>query len=126
MSKKQRSSKSDETPEFQQFWEAWKPYARDTDGRGAARDAFLDHVNSGADPADIVDGARFFLRSMKDKQFVPLVQTWLNRRAFEDMAEQERSYQERQASRERERAQPTGVIVSLPSNHFMNKYRSAS
>lgn len=126
MSKKQRSSKADETPEFQQFWEAWKPFARDTDGRGAARDAFLDHVNSGADPADIVDGARFFLRSMKDKQFVPLVQTWLNRRAFEDMAEQERSYQERQASRERERAQSAGVVVSLPSNHFMNKYRSAS
>lgn len=126
MSKKQRSSKADETQEFQQFWEAWKPFARDTDGRGAARDAFLDHVKSGADPQDIVDGARFFLRTMKDKQFVPLVQTWLNRRAFEDMAEQERTYQERASQREKERTQPSSVVVALPANHFMRNYRSAS
>lgn len=126
MSRKKISSKADETPEFTQFWEAWRPYARDTDGRGAARDAFLAHVNAGADPADIVDGARFFLRSIKDKQFVPLVQTWLNRRAFEDMAEQERAYQRRVADRLTEKAANTSVVVNLPPNHFMNKYRSAS
>lgn len=126
MSRKKISSKADETPEFIQFWEAWRPYARDTDGRGAARDAFLTHVNAGADPADIVDGARFFLRSIKDKQFVPLVQTWLNRRAFEDMAEQERAYQRRVADRLTEKAANTSVVVNLPPNHFMNKFRSAS
>lgn len=126
MSRKKISSKADETPEFIQFWETWRPYARDTDGRGAARDAFLTHVNAGADPADIVDGARFFLRSIKDKQFVPLVQTWLNRRAFEDMAEQERAYQRRVADRLTEKAANTSVVVNLPPNHFMNKFRSAS
>ncbi len=129
MSKKQRSSKSDETPEFQQFWEAWKPFARDTDGRGAARDAFIDHVKSGADPQDIVDGARFFLRTMKDKQFVPLVQTWLNRRAFEDMAEQERSYQERIAKRAAPTlAKPANVNEApraYPPNHFMSKWSAS-
>ena len=126
MSRKKISSKADETPEFIQFWEAWRPYARDTDGRGAARDAFLAHVSAGADPADIVDGASFFLRSIKDKQFVPLVQTWLNRRAFEDMAEQERAYQRRVADRLTEKAANTSVVVNLPPNHFMNKFRSAS
>lgn len=126
MAKKQLSSKADETPEFIQFWEAWRPYARDTDGRGAARDAFLAHVKAGADPADLVDGARFFLRSIKDKQFVPLVQTWLNRRAFEDMAEQERAYQRRVADRLTEKAANSSVVVNLPPNHFMNKFRSAS
>lgn len=125
MSRKQRTSKSDETPEFTEFWDAWRPFARDTDGRGAARDAFFAHVRDGSDPADIVDGAKFFLRSMKDKQFVPLVQTWLNRRAFEDMAEQERAYQERKAQRE-EKTEHAGVVVSLPANHFTNRYRSAS
>ncbi|MNE13585.1 hypothetical protein D3C80_1064250 [compost metagenome] len=126
MSRKKISSKADETPEFIQFWEAWRPYARDTDGRGAARDAFLTHVNAGADPMDIVDGARFFLRSIKDKQFVPLVQTWLNRRAFEDMAEQERAYQRRVAGRLTEKAANTSVVVNLPPNHFMKTFRSAS
>lgn len=124
MGKKQLSSKADETPEFILFWDAWRPYARDTDGRGAARDAFLTHVKAGSDPMDIVEGARFFLRSIKDKQFVPLVQTWLNRRAFEDMAEQERSYQQRVNQRIERPA--SAVVVNLPANHFMNKYRSAS
>ncbi|QNP81000.1 hypothetical protein [Agrobacterium tumefaciens] len=126
MSRKQFSSKADETPEFILFWDAWRPYARDTDGRGAARDAFLTHIKAGSEPMDIVDGARFFLRSIKDKQFVPLVQTWLNRRAFEDMAEQERSYQRRVSERLTEQAANTSVVVNLPASHFMNKYRSAS
>ncbi len=89
--------RKDETPEFIAFWEIWKPHARHTDGRGLARDAFTKHVRSGASPQDIVDGAKFFFRSMKDKdrEFVPLSSTWLNRGAFEDMAISERAYQTR-------------------------------
>lgn len=79
---------------FKEFWEqVWRPHARHTDGRGLAREAFAKHVRSGACPQDIIDGARHFFRTMKerDKEFVPLSATWLNRGAYEDMAEAERA-----------------------------------
>jgi hypothetical protein len=88
----------EESPFFIEFWEkVWKPRARHTDGRGLARDAFAKQVRDGASPQDIVDGARYFFRSMKDKdrEFVPLSSTWLNRGAFEDLAILERAYQAR-------------------------------
>ena len=95
---KKRITKADETPEFVEFWEdVWRSHARHTDGRGDARDAFFDHVRAGAAPMDIVDGAKCFIRTMreKDRDFIPLVATWLNRGAYEDLAEQERTYQQR-------------------------------
>jgi hypothetical protein len=88
--------KSDETPEFKIFWEdIWRAHARHTDGRGLARDAFVKHIRNGADPQDIIDGARYFFRSMKDKdrEFVPLSATWINRMSYEDLAALERAYQ---------------------------------
>lgn len=92
-------TRKDETPEFQAFWKIWMPNARKTDGRGLARDAFIKHVRMGADPQDIIDGAACFFRTMKerDREFVPLSATWLNREAYTDLAEQERTYQERVA-----------------------------
>lgn len=90
-----RLSKADETPEFREFWTLWQPKARHTDGRGLARDTFFSHVADGADPRDIVDGARWFLRGIKDRQFIPLSATWLNRQAYEDLAEKEREFQAR-------------------------------
>jgi len=91
------TTKSDETPEFVEFWNAWKPHARHTDGRGDARDTFFKHVNAGADPRDIVDGAKYFIRTMKerDKEYIPLAASWINKRAYEDMAEAERTLQQR-------------------------------
>ena len=118
---KKRSTKADETPEFLAFWDAWRPVARHTDGRGLARDAFCQHVADGADPQDIVDGAKWFIRGVKDKQFVPLSATWLNRCAYEDMAEEERKYQARLTERAGNvvpmRAQPV-----LPDNHFSKRW----
>lgn len=100
--KKRKSKKifsaKDETPEFQEFWRIWLPYARNNDGRGLARDAFFRHVTDrGAEPRDIVDGARYYLRSVKedDKKFVPLSATWINRGAYEDMAASERALRQR-------------------------------
>lgn len=122
-------SKKDETPEFVEFWETcWKPHARHTDGRGLARETFAKHVKKGADPQDIIDGARYFFRSMKerDKEYVPLSSTWMNRSSYEDLAEQERAYQRRVADRLTEKAANTSVVVNLPPHHFMNKFRSAS
>jgi len=96
---KKRITKADETPEFVEFWEGvWRSHARHTDGRGLARAAFFDHVHEeGADPRDIIDGAKCFIRTMreKDRDFIPLASSWLNRKAYEDLAEQERTYQQR-------------------------------
>jgi hypothetical protein len=81
---------------FKEFWEQiWRPHARHTDGRGLARDTFAKHVKAGAEAQDIIDGARYFFRSMKekDREFVPLSSTWLNRMSYEDLAMQERAYQ---------------------------------
>ena len=83
---KSNTTKADEIPEFVLFWEAWRPYARKTDGRGDARDTFLKHVRQGVDPLDMLDGARWFLRTLSDadRQYIPLATNWLNRRAYED------------------------------------------
>ncbi|WP_049732846.1 hypothetical protein [Rhizobium ecuadorense] len=102
------TTKADETPEFVEFWNSWRPYARHTDGRGDARDTFFKHVNAGADPRDITDGAKYFIRTMKerDKEYIPLAASWINKRAYEDMAESERALQQRVV----ERAQAANVV----------------
>lgn len=115
------STKADETPEFIEFWGDWRKYARETDGRGDARDCFLKHTRQGADPHDIVDGARYFLRTLKDKQFIPLAASWLNKRAYEDMAEMEREYQERAAHRASQASNVVQMAVSLPKHHFLRQ-----
>lgn len=118
--------KAEESDEFRIFWEEiWRPHARHTDGRGLARDAFHRHVSSGADPRDIVDGARGFFRFMpeRDRPYVPLVATWLNREAYTDWAERERAYQRQLQERE------SGNVVNIapryqrPANHFLNQYK---
>lgn len=107
------STKADETPEFISFWNAWKPHARHTDGRGDARDCFLKHVRNGADPQDIVDGARWFLHTMKerDREFIPLAASWMGRRAYEDLAEAYRAHEARKA----ERTRPADNVVQIPT-----------
>lgn len=99
---------------FPEFWLIWKPYARHTDGRGLAREAFAKHVKAGACPQDIVDGAKYFFRTMKDKDrdYVPLSATWMNRGSYEDSAEAERVLQ--QKLRERAVAQPNVIALQQP------------
>lgn len=109
-----KPSKADETPEFVAFWDQWRTKARHTDGRGLARETFFKHVSEGADPQDIVDGAAYFLRGVKDRQFVPLSSTWLNRGAYEDLAEQERELQARIAERKQNEGQGGNVTVLHP------------
>jgi hypothetical protein len=71
---------------FPTFWEIWRPHARKTDGRKLARETFAKHVRSGADAEDIIHGAAWFLRTMKerDREFIPLSSTWMNRGTYED------------------------------------------
>lgn len=94
------TTKADDTPEFVQFWTVWQPIMNKNDGRGSARDEFFRHVEEyGADPLDIVDGARWFVRSGGNSEFKLHAQTWLNRRAYEDGCEKERAYRARQEER---------------------------
>ena len=106
--KPNHTSKADETPEFVEFWQAWQPHMHPNDGRGDARNCFFKHVREGANPADIRDGGKWFIRNLKPGQFMPHSQTWINRRAYEDGAEQERAMQRKEAER--------AVAASLPAN----------
>ena len=117
------STKADETDEFREFWDGWRKFARETDGRGDARDCFLKHIRQGADPHDIVDGARYFLRTLKDKAFIPLAASWMNKRAYEDHAEAEREYQKRLQERSKPQQNVVQMVV-LPRNHFLNQNRA--
>jgi hypothetical protein len=112
------TTKADETPEFVLFWEQWRRFARKNDGRGEARDTFVKHIKAGADGSDIADGATWYLNNLteRDKEYIPLASTWINRRAYEDMAEQHRSHmaviEERRARRAQE--QSTNVVSIDP------------
>lgn len=121
------TTKADETPEFVEFWEIWRPFMNINDGRGAARNEFVKHVEVfGADPRDMVDGARWFIRSGgnqgTDHTGKPIrihANRWLFKMAYEDGAEQERAYQQRL----QERQQNVVSIKSvLPENHFSNRW----
>lgn len=118
-------TKADETDEFREFWAMWQPKARHTDGRGLARETFFKHVSEGADPLDIVDGARWFLRGVKDREYIPLSSTWLNREAYEDMAEQERGFQQRLSERDRPVASNVTTLRprSVPEPQIDNEAR---
>lgn len=93
--------KEQEPEGFAEFWSSWRPFMRKNDGRGEARATYRKHILAGAEPADIIDGAKAFLRSLtdRDKPYIPLAATWLNREAYADWAEQEREYRKRLAER---------------------------
>ncbi len=113
------------TPEpegFIEFWAAWQPMARHTDGRGLAREAFRKQILNGAEPQDIIDGAKWFLRGVKDKQYVPLSATWLNREPWPDLCGQERAYQARMAEQAQRVDNVTPIRAQLPENHFSRQW----
>lgn len=84
--------KSDETPEFVEFWNVWQPVKSEYDGRAMARDRFFFHVWwRDADPADLVDGARFYVHNFKTGQLRLLSAEWMNRGMYEDDAEKWRT-----------------------------------
>lgn len=93
--------KEQEPEGFPAFWSEWRPFMRKNDGRGEARATYRKHILAGAEPADIIDGAKAYLRSLteREKPYIPLAATWLNREAYADWAEHEREYQKRLAER---------------------------
>ena len=115
------------TPEptgFEELWQLWRPHARKTDGRGKARPTYLKWLDAGRDPQDIIDGARWHLRSMKESErpYINLLSVYLNSERWVDECEQERDFQKRMA----ERQQPANVVsikpAPRPANHFMSRW----
>lgn len=115
---------------FCDFWAAWMPFRRKNDGRGDAREVYRKHILQGAEPADIIDGAKAYLRSLTEKErpYIPLAATWLNREAYADFVEEERTYQQRlEAARaKRDVAPPSNVhILQQPDNRPSEEERAA-
>lgn len=113
------------TPEpegFADFWTVWRPHMRHTDGRGEAREAYRKHILMGAEPQDIIDGATGFFRFMpeKDKPYVPLAASWLNKEAYPDWAERERDFRRRSEER------PTNVTPIRPAGQtaFLRQFEA--
>lgn len=86
---------------FPELWLLWREHARKSDGRGKARPTYAKWLQAGADPADIMDGARWHLRSMKpeEKPYIQLLSVYLNSERWADECEKERAFQARQEER---------------------------
>ena len=93
---------------FEELWQLWLPYSRNSDGRGKARPTYRKWLLSGADPADILDGARYHIRSLseKDKPYIQLLATYLNDERWKDECIKERAFQARLAEAEQRRPTP--------------------
>jgi hypothetical protein len=117
---------ANESDEFFSFWSLWQPVARNTDGRHLAKAAFMKHVREGYEPQDIVDGAAWFIRNLKDREreFVPLSATWINRGTYLDLCEKERLFQSTLSQPKESTVVPIRAV--LPANHFLNQYKQDS
>lgn len=115
---------------FPEAWALWRPHMRKNDGRGEARAAFAKHIKSGASPADIIDGIRFYLRGLTEAErpYIPMFSTWVNRGAYEDGAIAEREYQQRIAERAAQASRaPTNVHSLRPADYktpFLKAYEA--
>lgn len=109
---------------FDQLWSLWRDHARKTDGRGKARPTYRKWLLEGAEPADILDGARWHIRSMKDDErpFIQLLSVYLNSEKWMDECEKERAFQTRQAERQSVQTNVTPIRAQLPENHFSRQW----
>jgi heme-degrading monooxygenase HmoA len=117
--------KPENQPEgFAEFWASWLPFKRKNDGPGDTRKTYAKHIAAGAEPADILDGARGYLRSLtaEEKKYIPLASTWLNREAYADWCEQERAYQARQAARATQADNVVSIKGKVPETHFSRRW----
>jgi len=119
---------AEETPEFKAFWDCWFPHKNINDGRGSARDEFFRQVEIyGANPQDLVDGARWFIRNGGNQKpnwqgeiMRKHASSWLATRDYEDGCERERKHQADMAEREAK----TNVvpIKPQPKSKFLQEW----
>lgn len=102
---------------FADWWAFWRPHMRHTDGKSDARSAYTKALLRGALPDDLLTGAQGYIRFMpeKDKPYIQLSQTWLNKDRWEDWADKEREYQSRLADR-------TNVVAMKPVTTYKPKF----
>lgn len=103
---------------FETLWTLWRDHARKTDGRGKARPTYRKWLLEGAEPQDMIDGARWHIRSLseRDKPYINLLSVYLNSERWVDECEMERAYLAKIAEAERIRderraAQPNVVQI---------------
>lgn len=110
---------------FDRFWQLWKPNMRHTDGKSDARKGYIKAILRGAMPEDIFDGAQGYIRFMpeKDRPYIQLAETFLNKERYDDWCDRERDYQRRMAERETNVVQMVRA-APLPANHFLNTYKA--
>jgi hypothetical protein len=94
--------KEQEPTGFETLWKLWLPHARKTDGRGKARPTYIKWLEAGADPQDIIDGARWFLLTMldKDRPYINLLSVYINSERWVDECEKWRAHEKRIAERQ--------------------------
>lgn len=122
------SKTREQEPEgFAELWRLWLPNARKSDGPGKARPTYRKWLLEGADPADILDGARYHLRTMtkEERPYIQLLSVYLNSERWQDECEKERAYQEGLAKRATNVVELSVRPAPLPANHFLNKYKQA-
>lgn len=100
-----------EPPLFAEFWACWRPFMRHSDGRGKARGPYHKQILAGADPQEILDGAKAYLRNLseRDRPYIPLASSWLHAESYADWFEIERKYQAQLAAA----ANRTENVVSI-------------
>jgi len=103
---------------FSTWWTFWRPHMRHTDGKSDARQAYIKALLRGALPDDLLAGAQGYIRFMaeKDKPYIQLSQTWLNKDRWEDWADKEREYQARIAAR------AENVVQMKPISNYRPKF----
>lgn len=118
------SKKTDETPEFKEFWEGiWRSISSEYEGRASARDAFFHYVWwRDVDPQEIVDAARYYARNFNGGAKRLLVRNWLDRGFYEELAEKERAYQARKSEAPTAPSNVTPIRSSLPDSHFSRRW----
>jgi hypothetical protein len=109
---------------FDTLWKLWLPHARKSDGPGKARPTYRKWLLEGAEPADILDGARYHLRTMKaeERPYIQLLSVYLNSERWVDECEQERAYQRRLQERQNGQENVVSIRPQLPENHFSRQW----
>jgi len=80
---------------FLEYWSLWSPFQRASDGRAKARPAYQQMIEAGADPNDIIAGARWYLRNLKpdERPYIPLAASWLRSERWADDCVKEQRFQ---------------------------------
>jgi len=109
------------SPEFEKFWQAWPGRGDASDPKKPAGMIFERHVKNGADPEDMIAGARTLAAKQKasgaEPRFNPMAQTWINQERWQDETprssegEMTRAERQQMIEKNRERLRAQGIQI---------------